>query len=213
MGQLALGDLEEAAITLRRAQDYNPQLKWPSELLAVAYGHLGRVEEARGAVEWRWKFLADLGFVGNYLRHLMFYMPFKDPEVEKLFAEGFIKAGVPGTIDEYYKSTIFQNNKLTGDEIKKLVFGKTVTGFDFKTEEEWSIKRTKEGIALYRRGEVSDTGKSWIEEDRLCNQWQNLYGGYRDCAPVFRNPEGLSQKKEEYIGISAYGFVPFSMER
>lgn len=208
-----MGDLEGAAVSLRRAQEYNLQLKWPSVLLAVAYAQLGRTEEARAAVEWRWKFLAEQGFVGHYLRHLMFYMPFKDPEVEKRFAEGFLKSGVPGNIGEYYKSSIFQENKLTGNEIKELVFGKTVTGFDFKTEEEWSIKRSKGGIASYRRGEVSDTGKSWIEEDRLCNQWQNLYGGYRDCAPVFRNPEGLSQKKEEYIGISAYGFVPFSMAR
>jgi hypothetical protein len=212
LGQLAIGQFEEAALTLKRAQDYNPQLKWPSVLLAVAYAHLGRTEEARAAVEWRWKFLVKQGFVGNYLRHLMFYMPFKDPEVEKRFAEGFIKSGVPGKSRGYYKSTIFQENKLTGDEIKDLVFGKTVTGFDFKTEEEWSIKRTKEGVISYRRGEVSDKGKSWIEEDRLCNQWQNLYGGYRDCAPIFRNPEGVSEKREEYIGISAYGFVPFSIE-
>ena len=207
-----MGDLEGAATSLKRAQEYNLQLKWPSVLLAVAYAHLGRTEEARTAVEWRWKFLAERGFVGNYLRHMMFYMPFKDPGVEKLFAEGFIKSGVPGKIDGYYKSTIFQNNKLTGDEIKKLVFGTTVTGFDFKSEEEWSIKRDKNGIASYRRGAVSDIGKSWIEEDRLCNQWQNLYGGYRDCAPIFRNPEGVSHKKEEYIGISAYGFVPFAIE-
>ena len=108
--------------------------------------------------------------------------------------------------------TIYTKNKLTGDEIKELVFGKTVTGFDFKSEEGWSIKRGKEGIAVYHRGEVSDTGKSWIEEDRLCNQWQNLYGGYRDCAPIFRNPDGVPHKKEEYIGISAYGFVPFAIE-
>jgi hypothetical protein len=142
----------------------------------------------------------------------MFYMPFKDPEVEKRFAEGFIKSGVPGKIGEYYKSTIFQKNKLTGDEIKELVFGKTVSGFDFKSEEEWSIKRGKDGSASYRKGKIFDTGKSWIEEDRLCNQWQNLYGGYRDCAPIFMNPEGMSNKKEQYIGISAYGFVPFAIE-
>lgn len=199
-------------MSLKRAQEYNLQLKWPSVLLAVAYAHLGRTEEARAAVEWRWKFLAERGFVGDYLRQMMFNMPFKNPEVEKLLAEGFIKSGVPGKIDGYYKSTIFQNNKLTGDEIKELVFGKTVTGFDFKSKEAWSIKRGKNGVTVYRKGKISDTGKSWIEEDRLCNQWQNLYGGYRDCAPVFRNPEGVAHKKEEYIGISAYGFVPFAID-
>ena len=121
-------------MSLQRAQEYNLQLKWPSVLLAVAYAHLGRTEEAQAAVEWRWKFLAERGFVGNYLRHMMFYMPFKDPEVEKLFAEAFIKSGVPGKIGEYYKSTIFKNNKLTGNEIKELVFGKTVTGFDLRAK-------------------------------------------------------------------------------
>lgn len=206
-----MGKWERAIITLKRAQEYNPKVKWPSVGLAVAYAHLGRTEEARAAIDWRIKLFAKQGFVGNYLRSLMFVFPFKDPEVQKIFADGFIKAGMPGKRGGYYKSSIFQEHKLSGDEIRDLVFGRQFTGFDFKTEEEWSIKRTKDGKASYRRGEVSDTGKSWIEDDRLCNQWQNLYGGYRDCAPVFRNPEGTSENKDEYIGISAYGFVPFSL--
>jgi len=81
-------------MSLKRAQEYNLQLKWPSVLLAVAYAHLGRTEEARAAVEWRWKFLAERGFVGDYLRQMMFNMPFKNPEVEKLLAEGFINPNV-----------------------------------------------------------------------------------------------------------------------
>ena len=203
-----MGQIEEAIIALKRAEKYNPKVKYPSALLSVAYGQLGRTEEARAAIEWRLKLLAKQGFVGNFLRQIMFYWPSKDIEVERFFAEGFLKAGVPGS---YYKSSIFQEHNLVGDEIRDLVFGRTVTGFDFKTEEEYSIKYAKDGKTLYRRGDVSDTGKAWIEDDRLCNQWQHLYGGYEDCTPVFKNPEGTKEKKDEYIGIAAYGFVPFSV--
>ena len=59
--------------------------------------------------------------------------------------------------------------------------------------------------------ETFDTGKSWVEGNRLYNQWANLYGGLEDCFPIYNNPEGMPEKKDEYIGVAVYGFVPFSI--
>ena len=155
------------------------------------------------------------------LRIQMYLRPFKDKEVERRFADGLIKAGLPGEPGGYYK--IYQENKLTGKAIKDLVFAQTVTGFDIVSGKQWWIKRTEDGKATYRgpkgyvKGKVadveetSDTGKSWVEGNRLYNQWANLYGGLVDCFPIYYNPEGMPEKKDEYIGVAVYGFVPFSI--
>ncbi len=151
----------------------------------------------------------------------MYLRPFKDKEVEKRFADGLIKAGLPGESGGYYK--IYQENKLTGEQIKDLVFDQTVTGFDIVSGKQWWIKRNQNGKATYHgpkgymKGKVadveetSDTGRSWVEGNRLYNQWANLYGGLEDCFPIYDNPEGMPEKKDEYIGVAYYGFVPFSL--
>jgi len=213
--------LEEASTAFERAHKHNPKLRWVLTRLAVVYANLGRIEEARSTLEPLIEYHAGRGLEGLNLRFQMYFCPFKDKEVEKRFADGLIKAGLPGEPGGYYK--IYQENKLAGEEIKDLVFTQTVTGFDIVSGKQWWIKRTKDGKATYRgpkgyvKGEVSDveetsdTGKSWVEGNRLCNQWANSYGGLEDCFPIYDNPEGTQEKKDEYIGVTVYGFVPFSL--
>ncbi len=214
-----MGLLEEALSAYERAHKHNPKLRWVLTRLAVVYANLGRIEEARNVLEPLIKYQAGRGWLN--LRFQMYLRPFKDKEVEKRFADGLIKAGMPGEPGGYYK--IYQENRLTGDDIKDLVFAQTVTGFDIVSGKQWWIKRNKDGKATYRgpkgyvKGKVSDveetsdTGQSWVEGDRLCNQWANLYGGLEDCFPIYDNPEGTHLKKDEYIGVAVYGFVPFSL--
>jgi tetratricopeptide (TPR) repeat protein len=216
-----MGQLEEALTVFKRAHKHNPKLRWVLTRLAVVYANLGRIEEARNTFEHLIKSHAGSGLGGLNLRFQMYFRPFKDKEVEKRFADGLIKAGIPGEPGGYYK--IYQENKLTGDQIKDLVFDQTVTGFDIVSGKQWWIKRNKDGKATYRgpngyvKGKVSDveetsdTGQSWVEGDRLCNQWANLYGGLEDCFPIYDNPEGTPEKRDEYIGVAVYGFVPFSV--
>jgi tetratricopeptide (TPR) repeat protein len=187
-----MGQLEESLAAFERAHKHNPKLRWVLTRLAVVYANLGRIEEARNTLEPLIKYYAGRGLQAVNLRFQM-----------------------------YYK--IYQENKLTGEEIKDLVFAQTVTGFDIVSGKQWWIKRTEDGKATYRgpkgyvKGEVSDVeetsdiGKSWVEGNRLCNQWANLYGGLEDCFPIYDNPEGTPEKKDEYIGVAVYGFVPFSV--
>jgi tetratricopeptide (TPR) repeat protein len=216
-----MGQLEEALAAYERAHEQNPKLRWVLTRLAVAYANLGRNEEARNTLEPLIRYYDGRGVELVNLRFQMYLHPFKDKEVEKRFAEGLIKAGLTGEPGEYYK--IHQENKLTGDQIKDLIFDQTVTGFDIVSGKQWWIKRNKDGKATYHgpkgytKGKVadveetSDTGKSWVDGNRLCNQWANLYGGLEDCFPIYNNPEGMSEKKDEYIGVAVYGFVPFSV--
>lgn len=221
VGYLALGQLEEALTALERARKYNPKLLWVLNPLAVVYANLGRNEEARSTLKPSTKFYVEKGWDNMDLKSRMYWHPFKDKEVEKNYANGLIIAGFPGKSGDYYK--IYTENRLTGEKIKNLAFAHTVTGFDIYSGKQWRIERAKGGDSTYRgpkgwvKGEASkveetsDIGKSWIEGDRLCSQWDNLYGGFADCLTIYSNPEGAPEKKDNYIGVSVYGYVPFSV--
>jgi len=213
--------LEEALIAFERAHKYNPKLRWVLTRIVVTYSNLGRIKDARNTLKPLIKYYAGRGVEVVNLRSQMYLRPFKDKELERRFADGLIKAGLPGEPDGYYK--IYQENKLSGAEIKDLVFDKTISGFDILSGKQWWIKRDNDGKATYcgPKGyvkgkiaeveETSDIGKSWVEGNRLYNQWANLYGGLEDCFPIYNNPEGMSENKDEYIGVTVYGFVPFSI--
>jgi len=216
-----MGHLEEALIAFKRAHKHNPKLRWVLTRLAAVYANLGQIGEARNTLKPLLKYHAGRGLGRVDLKFEMYLRPFKDKDVEKRLSDGLIKAGLPGEPGEYYK--IYQENKLAGDEIRDLVFAKTVTGFDILSGKQWWIERTKDGKTIYRgpngymKGkafdvdEISDDGKSWVEGYKLYNQWEKLYGGLEDCFPIYNNPEGASEKKNEYVGVAAYGFVSFSV--
>jgi hypothetical protein len=190
-----MGQMEEAASALERALKYNPKARWPLAPLAVAYVHLNRIKDAQVTLDPISKSWPKMGYD---LRLAMFLFPFKDPAVQKSFADGLIKAGLPGKPGGYYK--ISKKNKLTEEEIKDLIFGRTMAGIGLK-EKEWRIDCARDGKSGYSGvkayqpveiGEISDNGKTWLEEGQLCHQWETLYGGFKDCGPVYRNPEGTS---------------------
>jgi TolB-like protein/class 3 adenylate cyclase len=204
LAHFTMGELEEAATLIDRALRHNPERRRMAGVLAAAYGHLDRDGDARAALD---NFLK--GFGGTYrLPDLMDLWPFKDPEVAERLAQGFIKAGLPGQSSEYYK--LYKEYKLSGKEIRDLVFGRTVTGIESVWGQQWWLERTQDGKAAYRNPVGSENGTSWIEGDTLCNQWQTFYEGLKYCFPVFRNPEGTPERKNEYFGITDLWIISFS---
>jgi hypothetical protein len=116
---------------------------------------------------------------------------------------------VPGEPSGFYK--ISAENRLNGEELRKLFFGRKVNGSNMITGQQWWIERSEEGKATIRDGDKSDTGKSWIEEDMLCDQWDNLLESLRDCWVIYRNPEVTPDKNDEFLGAPGYGIYPFSV--
>lgn len=53
----------------------------------------------------------------------------------------------------------------------------------------------------------SDIGKWWIEGDMLCSKWK-LFDD--SCFPVFRNPDGTPEGKDEFLLINFIDIDPFS---
>ncbi len=138
----------------------------------------------------------------------MNYWPFRDPEVANRFADGLLKAGLPGEPSGYYK--VSEEDKLTGEEIRALLFGRTVSGFLPETGEEWWVKVAKDGKTTLS-GDPSDSGTTWIEGDMVWRQLQKGLFGRKTCYTLFRNPEGTPEMKNEYLwfgDLNAGGFSP-----
>jgi hypothetical protein len=141
----------------------------------------------------------------------MFMFPLKDRAVADRFAQGLIRAGhPPGKIAGGYFPA-FKENQLTGEEIKRLNWGRTITGIDFNGQ--WWCDKTKNGELTCRGGGPisSDTGKARIDGDMECIQFQKWLWGLEFCLTIFRNPRGTYEGKDEYFQCSDYGFTPWSV--
>ena len=204
-GEAAGGRWEEAIPLIERFVKYNPKARFGYLILVVLYAQVGRAQEARA--------MLDKGTKGwpaamKNVRFIMSLLSFGDLRAAERFADGYLKAGLPGEPSGFYK--ISKENRLTEKEIRELFLGRKVAGFTLATGKQWRIERSKGGKATIRDGDRSDTGKSWIEEDMLCDQWDNLYENLKDCWVVYRNPEGTPEENDEYLGAPGYGIYPFS---
>jgi tetratricopeptide (TPR) repeat protein len=197
---------EEAVNFIKRAIKHNPDLVNKksvyqgrgSIILAAAYGQLGRLEEAQDAGS---KMIRGIDAK---------YIPFMYSKDYVRLADGLITAGAGG----YFRPThelsgnrghfkLFNENKLTGKEVKSLVFGREVifTVAGVSINERGFISRNKDGEATYQgmRGTGSDSGKSWIEDDMLCDQWEKRYEGQKICYAVFRNLDFAPGELDKYL--------------
>jgi hypothetical protein len=216
----------DAVEWFNRALTHAPNLHWIQLCLAAAYGHLGRGKEAKAALQiycnvWTTEMPANL-------QRVMYYWAFKDFHMANLFAEGLLKAGLPGRPYDYYK--VSDEDRLTGEQIKELLFGQTITGIDLWYGMQWWIARTENGEATYRddlsdseRGiqdraatlylrDVAgpDAGKSWINGNMLCEQWKSRIKAQKYCVCIFRNPLGTAENMNEYLLITDWGIYPCS---
>jgi hypothetical protein len=143
---------------------------------------------------------------GN-LRTLMFLKPFKDRAVAERYAEGILKAGMPGQPSGYFPT--FKENQLTGEKIKALLFGSAITGIDFFIGP-WWIDYKKNGEFFWRGITSSDIGKIRVEGDMICIQYQERWWGLEHCGNVFRNPAGTPEMRNEYffLGDAEWEFSP-----
>ena len=203
-----MGELEEAVGLFEKAMRLNPESapSW-ARWLASFYGLLGRDQEARAALETNKKVWGNRPFS---LRILMYYRPFKDRAVADRYAQGLLKAGISEKLSDYLPA--FKENQLSGEEIKKLLFGSTITGIGGDGQQ-WWIDRQKNG-EFTSRGPAptfSDIGKSRIETDMICSQYQKSFGGVEFCGTVFRYPVGSFESKDEYFLCSDFGFSTFSL--
>jgi TolB-like protein len=207
LAHFCMGQFEEAAKLSNEALKLNPDFHPAAGVLAASYAHLGRIEEARAAMEIYYK---GWGRTKPSLEMAMYWFPSKNPEHAASLAEGFLKAGMSGKPGGYYK--VSDELKLKGEEITSLFFGTEIAGFVGKNRE-WRIGRMEQGEAkFWYRSKLIGSGKSCLEGDALCNQWDKAIGGLKYCMDVFRNPQGTPEEKNEYVILADYGIFGCSIE-
>jgi hypothetical protein len=183
---------------LERAIRLNPELSGSVALLqAMIYGVQGQNEEARTAYEI---FLKSRMTPVRSLKDLMPYFPFADLKKSDSFAAALIKAGVPGNPSDYDR--ILKGNRISGQEVKSLLFGRKVSGTSWATGEQLWWEWAKNGEFKFMRGADQDTGKSWVEGDVFFLQFEKLYGGFPFGMTIFRNPDGSRESKNEFFMVS-----------
>jgi len=219
MAHFYIGELQEATALLEKALTLNPKEEFGIPVwLAVYYALLGRDQEARALIEIAKKEKIDfpVGSAFN-LRNFMNPAPFKDRAVAERWAEGLRKAGIPpANIPGGYFPT-FKENQLTGEEIRSLFFGSKITGYIFYPQQFW-MNYERNGEFTWQGpsalgGTSSDSGKSRIEGDMICWQYQKRFWGVEYCGTFFRYPGGSFENKDEYFWCSDFGFSTFSVEK
>jgi adenylate cyclase len=205
------GDFTEAANSVEKALRLNPENEGIKMQLAAFYGLIGREQEGREAIQTVKRKYEKYGYVFT-LTNQMYGFPFMDPKFAKKYAEGLLKSGLPpGKVTGGY-FPLFKENQLSGDEIRKVLFGSKVTGFGWDGQP-WWVDRRQDGDFTWRGPEPIpfDTGKSRIDGDMICVQFQKRYWGLENCGTVFRNPGGGNAGKDEYANCYDAGLAPFSV--
>ncbi|CAB1056868.1 Adenylate cyclase (EC [Olavius sp. associated proteobacterium Delta 1] len=188
LAYFGMADFEKAIPLFERSNQLNPEMLETAMILTTTYTILDRDSDARRMVVQ----LHSNNTAFMWLpMHVVRYYPFKDPQIVDRLVSGLLKSGLP-TSPPYTYYKILDENRLTGDQIRKLVFGRKVIGIEVGVGTGGLFERSLDGKANFR-GFItgSDNGKSWIENDLLCDQWQERYNGHKICYPVFATPKVL----------------------
>jgi hypothetical protein len=170
--------------------------------LVPAYAYAGRVEDARNEA------LGILGIVPGEnllrLRRIGLYALQRDVEHH---VEGFRRAGIP---DLPYRFQAADASRLGGDEIRAVLFGRTLTATDTRTYQRYLVDRTADGNVTLRGPFGSDVGTSRTVGDQVCERMRSL-GNRESCGYVYRTTVGSAEKSADYLWVNDRGLFALSM--
>ena len=102
-----------------------------------------------------------------------------------------------------------EENRLSGEEIRNLFIGRTITGFDPASGNQWWLNHGKDNKwKLSGHWEMNGTYR--IDGDQICRK-DKLRPGAVTCISFYRNPDGSPEEKTEYDFVSG-NIYPFSIE-
>ena len=203
------GRFEEAAASLEKIDLRSPE-PWPKfyglQVLVSAYGHLGRSDEIATAME---KLKAVLqGERRRRTNRLLTqsYFVFKnEADIERLL-DGLRKAGVPELPADV---DLNPKDRLTGPEIKSLIFGHELRGRRIAPSvREYKLTSSADGSTNTTIGSWSNKGLSWVQGNFLCDAYPKSLSS---CSVIFRNPSGTLEQLNEYQMIGRFNRFEFSV--
>ncbi len=238
LAEFALGNSDQAVERLARAIELAPAHRPEfSGLLAAAYGELGRAAEAeaafavyqqgllnRPALAWSvgpqpfanprshtwWR--VDLAWA-------VYAHPFASREVLERLAKGLEVAGATSGIGGFLP--MYAENRLSGKDIRALLFGSAIGGKGFQPGETlWRQDRAADGAVRHTGYPVhpgldrAATGLGRIDGDRLCERWP---GPGQDveietCVAIYRIADAKARLRwGDHVMATDTGPHPFSL--
>jgi adenylate cyclase len=168
-------------------------------LLTAAHGHLrhaGEAAAARAELEGLRKDASGFQAMGDF--------PFKQRADAERLQNGLSEAGLPE-----FPFGLEANNRLTGEEIRSLVFGHELRGRQIEPDEPYVRTTTTEGAAHVTVGSSQSlAGVSRVEGNFLCSIWDTEVE--LTCSAVLRNPGGTPEKQNEYVFVTPGNRLEFS---
>ncbi len=203
------GRFEEAAAILERI-NLSSHEPWPKfyglQLLLSAYGHLGLSDKIATAKAQFKAVSMEKGEGEHDLLLTQKYFVFKnEADIDRLL-EGLRKAGVPELPSDFDPKG---KTRLTGPEIKSLIFGHELRGRRIAPEvEEYRRVTATNGSINVTIGSRNRQGMSWTQTGFLCVAYPKYL---TDCGAIFRNPTGSFEDNNEYLFILRGGSFEFSV--
>ena len=220
LAQFVMGKPHQSVTLIGKALKYNPEARLWAAPLAAAYANMDRDHEAQTACTI-FKNAFGMDTSSSTLRTIMFSWPFKDPEVVERFVDGIVRSGFWGHPSAKY--TASGEHRLSGEKIKNMIFPKVIiTSSDpiLSGGGRAVFLHSDEGIATYLKGPVfldpalarfESEGTCLIRDDLLCYQWQELLDGHIYCGPVFFNPQGTREGRDQYLFATDFDVILFSL--
>jgi adenylate cyclase len=190
------GSFEDAVQVLEKIDLRSPD-PWTKfyalQVLLSAYGHLGRSAELEVAKAKFKDLLAEMDEADYDRLRVQHYFVFKkEADIVRLL-DGLSKAGIPELppdIDPQSK------DRLTGAEMRSLVFGHELRGRQTKPEvAEYRRTTAIDGSATVTIGSRTRQGMSWTQAGALCNGYLK---DFTSCGVIFRNPAGTREHSDQY---------------
>jgi len=178
--------------------------------LVPSYAYLGRLDAARAELEKILEVQPNID-IEQLEKPTVFLYKLEGDIKHRI--EGFRKAGLS------QKTKVLERNMedllvniQSVEEIKALSIGRKWSGFDPKGGGQWWIHFADDGKLPTQGAWGTENGSYWIEDNRICWNWQIFNQVQGGCGFVYRNPIGTVEEKNEYEWIGQFGIYPFSVE-
>jgi adenylate cyclase len=208
IAEFCLGNYERAVELGEQAREFNPTTTSIGGVLSLPYAKTGQLQKAQEAFAlYKKGWLTD---IPPTIPLVMMFYNFSDPKMSEAVVDSMVKAGLPPTPSDYYQIKMLE--RLSEDEIKKLLLGSTISGIGLYSGQQWWWEIDTKGGFKTRGGFGNNDGLLWIEDGLLCSNIPQMTNGLKVKGAVFKNKKGLKEKNNEHLWTSTLWLLPFSVE-
>jgi TolB-like protein/class 3 adenylate cyclase/tetratricopeptide (TPR) repeat protein len=189
----AVGHLEK---TREAGVDYR-------EELAMTYGALGRLGEAKAVVE---RITETMPFA-NLAYYRVIYAHHKREEDLEHRLEALRTAGVPAWAYGYQPRL---EDRLNRDSLEELTFGRTWAGYD-SAGAQFVQEISEDGRIAFRSRASLLVGTARLKTDMLCVKFPAALLDREDCGYVYRTPGDTPEGATEFVRVALGDIYHFSV--